>query len=217
MPRSFDNLARHYQFLERMLFGDQLNLARRKAFDDLLIHPQKILLIGDGDGRFCQDILTTHADVDVVSIDSSSRMLDQARERLIDANLNLKRVEFIEEDVRLHHFPKNEYDFIALNFVLDCFGQEDLDALLPRIEASLKPTGYIGYSDFAIPNRSIFSRFFAKIVVSLLYIAFRMTTDLQANRLPNITWSKVVHLVSRNERLGGMIISELRCQPLAST
>ena len=217
MPRSFDNLARHYQLLERMLFGNQLALARRKALDDLPIHPNKILLIGDGDGRFCQDILTARADTEIVSIDSSPRMLDQARKRLVDANLNPQRVDFVEEDVRQYDFPKSEYDFIALNFVLDCFRQEELDSLLPRIEASLKPTGYIGYSDFAIPNRSVFSRFVANTIVSLLYIVFRMTTNLQAKCLPNINWSKTMHLVSRNERLGGLIISELRSQPLVST
>jgi len=210
VPRSFDKLARVYRLLERISFGNRLELARSGPLKHLAITPESILLLGDGDGRFCQRILSRFENANIVSIDSSQKMIECARERLIKANLDINNVRFVNRDIRSYEFPKAEYDLIALNFVLDCFTQQNLNPLLPKIEASLEPGGFLVYSDFAIPDKPAPKRLFAKIIVTFLYLGFRATTDIQSSRLPNVRWGDNLELINRSEHLAGVIVSELR-------
>ena len=53
---SFDRLASHYQWIEAVAFGRDLQRARL-AFLEELDSPRRALLAGEGDGRFLIELL----------------------------------------------------------------------------------------------------------------------------------------------------------------
>jgi hypothetical protein len=53
---TFDSVAPFYPLLERLVFGENL-AAARDAFSEDLIQSHRILLIGEGNGRFLKRIL----------------------------------------------------------------------------------------------------------------------------------------------------------------
>gem|GEM_PF-477644 len=209
---SFDNLAAAYRFLERFAFHDRLHLARLHALEQLPIEPKHGLLIGDGDGRFCEEILKRYPNATIVSIDSSHEMQRLSRKRLEHSGLNTNKVTYIESDIQHSELPRRRYDFIALNFILDCFTQTEIDNLLPKIEMALIEGGFIAYSDFEYSKKSTLNSLLAKTVITSLYLFFRAVTEIQATRLPTVNWTSAQTVVSRKERLGGLIVSELRTQ-----
>src|ERR1700743_3652348 len=75
MNRSFNLVAPFYVLLEKLSFGDALNIARR-AFIETVIGANSTLLIGEGNGRFLQECLQNKTGGSFTILDSSRRMLD---------------------------------------------------------------------------------------------------------------------------------------------
>ena len=53
---SFDRIARHYERIESMVFGEDLQRIRCSHMKTFL-DAESILLLGDGDGRFLKALL----------------------------------------------------------------------------------------------------------------------------------------------------------------
>ena len=100
---NFDGVARWYRWLEYSAFGSTLEQCRFTLLPEL-VDAHRVLILGEGDGRFLQKFLTgnEHAQIDVV--DASPAMLKLAHSRVSEEQLD--RVRFYETDVRNWSFPK---------------------------------------------------------------------------------------------------------------
>lgn len=197
--RSFDRLAKVYEPLERLSFGKTLEKARFH-FLPQLSHCTRGLLIGDGDGRFSARLLESNQKITIDSIEISSAMIDQARER---AGENRNRFRPIHADALQHSYPSQHYDFIGLHFSLDCFSQYQLGRLLPRLEGALRHRGQVVYTDFRAHT------FWQRLVVRFLYFCFRASTGLATKKLATPVWSSQIQIVSERRFLKGLITSQL--------
>ena len=79
--RTYDSVAPFYVLLEKLSFGDELNIARR-AFIDTVLNAKNTLLIGEGNGRFLGDCLKNKAGGAITILDSSRKMLDLLKSRI---------------------------------------------------------------------------------------------------------------------------------------
>jgi ubiquinone/menaquinone biosynthesis C-methylase UbiE len=131
MIRTFDLVAPFYVLLEKLSFGDGLNIARR-AFIETTLGAENILLIGEGNGRFLADCLQSKNGGSITVLDSSRKMLAllEARIRGINHNTELKIA--CEEFLRWK--PETPaFDVVVTHFFLDLFRPDSQRSLIEQI------------------------------------------------------------------------------------
>ena len=173
---SFDRIAPHYQWIERLCAGAELDLCRA-AFLDALNHPRRVLIVGEGDGRFLEKMLRRYPEVEVTCVDASNKMLRLTEERLIRAGLDASRVTFVHADVLEWSPPTEKYDGIVTHFFLDCFPPDQLAIVTHRLATAARPGARWLVSDFHVPAAGM-RRWRARAIIASLYLFFRVTARL---------------------------------------
>ena len=179
-PRGFDRVAPFYRAMEAIALGSTLQRARTYGLDRLG-GCRDILVIGDGNGRGLAAMLRAAPLARVVSIDASPAMLARAQARARAAG-SLDRVHFACADVRTLVWPAGRYDAIVTAFVLDCFVEADVTALMAAMAPALRPGGCWLFADFHVPA-SGWRRWHAALWVDGLYAFFHRVTGIAARRL----------------------------------
>jgi len=134
-------------------------------------------------------------------VDLSRRMLKLARMRAGTA-----RVTYREDNALAAEFPRNEYDLIATHFFFDCFNAGELEILIGRISAAARPGAQWIVSEFCVTSLP------ARLLVSALYLFFRITTGLKTRDLADhrpILRSQGFRLARASHSRGGLVVSEL--------
>jgi ubiquinone/menaquinone biosynthesis C-methylase UbiE len=204
---SFDRIARPYRCMEYLTFGHELERCRC-YFLPRLGDRGSALVLGDGDGRFLAALLAAAPELRADTVDSSAAMLRLLERRSHNPSA-AARLRVYKSDA-LAFEPDGSYDLVATHFFLDCFAQPDLDALVRRIAPHLRPNAVWLVSDFHIPTGAM--RWPARILIRLLYFAFRVLTGLRVSALPDhgaaLTEAGFA-LIERRHALGGVLITEL--------
>lgn len=139
----------------------------------------KVLLLGDGDGRFAEAVLKQSPNSVIDYVDASAKMIEIARQRL---GSRAERVRFIHRDVRGFR-SDTSYDVVITHFLLDCFDSEDCRSIVGTTAARLHEGGHWIVSEFAIPDRG-WRHWRARFCIRALYLAFGALTGLEARRIP---------------------------------
>lgn len=177
--------------MEYAAFGGALR-RRREAFLFELGNPQKVLVLGDGDGRFLQLFTALYPNARVDAIDVSARMIELASARAPSATFHLA-------DAREFVFEEN-YDLAVAHFFFDCFEREDLQSLLSRIRANTWLVSEFRTTPWSWP------------MLRSLYFFFRLTTGLRVRALPEhrAMLSSLGYRIEKGQSaLGGLVVSEL--------
>lgn len=175
-----DAIARWYRWLESAAFGTALQ-RRRIAFLEYMAAATDALVLGDGDGRFLRDLLFRAPILQVDAVENSGAMAALAKARAGDG---AARVHFHSSDARSLKYQPVAYDLIVTHFFLDCFSDDELSQLAPRLAASAKPGALWVVSEFSIPQGGL-ARLRAQIWIKLLYMCFGWATGLRVRRLPD--------------------------------
>jgi SAM-dependent methyltransferase len=175
---NFDGMARLYRWLEYLTLGPILQRTRTYHLPSLT-HCRSALLLGDGDGRFTAALLSQNPTLQAHAVDVSPSMLAQLRR---NAAPYASRLTTTHSDIRLFT-PATPPDLIVTHFFVDCLIQPEVDDLVARLAPLLQPHALWLYSDFRIPQGVLSLP--ARLIVRLLYLAFRLLTNLRTTRLPN--------------------------------
>jgi ubiquinone/menaquinone biosynthesis C-methylase UbiE len=205
----FDGLARHYRWMEFVLAGKKLQRCRT-AFLDRIAGACRVLLVGEGNGRFLVACRRALPRARITCVDASIAMLAQARRGLERESGGIERTEFVHADVRKWSAPKDAFDVIATHFFLDCFAQEELARVVARLASMSAPGGAWLLADFQIPESGLKHRR-AQVIVWLMYRFFRVATKLSARALerPDAHLEhRGFHLRERREFEWGLLRSE---------
>jgi len=178
--KTFDRLARPYRLLECIAFGSLLERARFRHLDRLR-GSQRILLLGEGDGRVLARVCALVPSAKIDCLDLSTEMLARAEARLTSADR--ARVRFRHEDARTADYAPGAYDAVTTFFFLDCFTEDQASALIGRIQASLSGNAVWLFADFSEPAHGLM-RLRAKAWLWIMYAFFRWQTGLTTRRLP---------------------------------
>ncbi len=170
-----------YGGLEHLTFAPFLQQTRT-AFVDALADRRRILILGEGDGRFLERLLSVNPYAAVDCVDVSRAMLNRAAER----TRHPPRVRFIYADATAMSYPERHYDAVVTLFFLDNFTADTLQTLIPRLAASLHPGGLWLYSDFRLPERG-WRRWRARFWLRVMYAFFRAQADIEADRLVDVS------------------------------
>ncbi len=158
-----------------MAFGAELE-RRRCAFLHDVADARRILVLGEGDGRFLVKLVEQNQSASIDYIDLSGRMLELARARAGDS------VTYHLADARTIRLPEATYDLIVTHFFLDCFDQSDAESLVPRLAQAAKPNARWLISEFRQPAHGL-QAVWARAWLRTLYTFFRITTGLETSRL----------------------------------
>ncbi len=175
----FDGLAGVYERLERLAFGRALERSRT-AFLGELRSARRVLVLGEGDGRFLKTLLRVNPVCFVDVVDSSPKMVARARRRLGPKEAD--RVRFFVRDARVLAFPPHHYDLLVTLFFLDVFNKPTLARLVPALASSLRRGGLWYVADFCVPERG-WGRLHALLWLRPLYAFFRVQTRMEAAHL----------------------------------
>jgi ubiquinone/menaquinone biosynthesis C-methylase UbiE len=175
-----DRIASSYRWLEHAAFGLTLEHARF----DFLSHAadaRRVLILGEGDGRFLVQLLARNRQARVTVVESSARMIQVARQRLGPADQT--RVDFHHSDAVAGSLPKGPFDLAVSHFFLDVFESRDAEAIICKVNQQLFPGAHWLLSEFQEPSAGL-RRLHARLWLRAMYSFFSITTGLQASKLP---------------------------------
>jgi SAM-dependent methyltransferase len=199
MSADFDGLARAYRYLEGVAFGRAL-WRRRVAYLGRMSGARRVLLAGEGDGRFLAAFLRAYPEAEADYVDGSERMLATARARCGE------RARYFRVDLLADPAPEGPYDLLVTHFFLDCFTEAELDVVVGRLALAAGAEARWVVSEFDAPG------WWARWAVGALYRFFGVTTGLAARRLPGYAAAlRRVGFVleARETALAGLLVSEL--------
>jgi ubiquinone/menaquinone biosynthesis C-methylase UbiE len=177
----FDLLAPHYTWMEKFLAGPRLQRCRTAWLDEIA-GARQLLVAGVGHGPALAVVLRRHPQLHITCVDASARMLAVARKRARRAGLDMARLEFVHATLPDWQPPAGKFDAIATHFFLDCFTPEQLGPIVAALARGATPDVRWIVSDFTLPHRGP-ARWRALAVHRLMYLFFRITTQLPARRL----------------------------------
>lgn len=178
---SFDALARHYRWMEFVLAGNKLQHCRT-AFLERVDYAQKVLIVGEGNGRFLAECRRKFPAARTTVLDASARMLSAARERLARCGLDDTRVEFVHANALAWKPEDREFDLVVTHFFLDCFPNRQLREVVANLACAATPEAAWLLSDFQMPGSGLRRRR-AQVIHVLMYAFFQVVTRIPARRL----------------------------------
>ncbi len=173
--KGYDRLARIYVWLEYLGFGSALMRCRLALIDELK-DAKRMLIIGEGDGRFLAAVLAKYPDLSVVVIEQSPKMIALAK-----ARVSSDRVEFIAAGVfeaELH----GSFDVIVTCFFIDLLNDLETVELLRSLSSYLLEDGFWYYADFSLPN-AFLKRLYALAMFRLMVWFFAWQTGFEGRYL----------------------------------
>jgi ubiquinone/menaquinone biosynthesis C-methylase UbiE len=183
---SFDRVARHYYWLETFAFSNALQHARIFWLDKIPA-PQRVLIIGEGNGRFLCELVNAHDRIDVDCVDASAQMLLLARRRLLQNHTETsEHVRFIREDINSWQPAVESYDLIVTHFFLDCFPRDEADYIVTKLSHAAARSAVWLLADFAIPETR-YARWRARTWLYAMYLFFRSVAGIRAKCLVDPT------------------------------
>ncbi|WP_321477373.1 class I SAM-dependent methyltransferase [uncultured Paludibaculum sp.] len=200
-----DRIAALYRWIEYAAFGRALE-RRRFAFLPLVKGAQRVLIAGEGDGRFLARLVRQNPDVRVDVLESSVEMIRLARSRLPPgANVTFHREDALETP------PEGPFDLVVTHFFLDCLSDEETVRFIEGIKQQLSFSAFWLVSDFQ--QVSFWpANWHSWLWLRVMYAFFRLSTGLRTAKLPQI--DRALHgagfeLVTKEEARLGLIVSQL--------
>ncbi|HEX4263858.1 MAG TPA: class I SAM-dependent methyltransferase [Verrucomicrobiae bacterium] len=178
---SFNLLAPHYRWIEFVSAGDKLQQCRT-ALLGRVAKSKRILILGEGNGRFILECRRKLPTAKITCVDASARMLSLARRRLVGQGVSCEEINFICADALAWTPPEREFDLIVTHFFLDCFRREQVEALIAKLARAAAPGANWLLADFQVAPGGL-SRHRSRVILWMLYRFFRITTQLPGAEL----------------------------------
>ena len=204
---SFDAIAPWYRTLETIAFGRALQRARIACLDEIGSR-QRGLIVGEGNGRFLEELMRKQPTIEVDCLDASERMLALARKRIGSES---DSVRFLQHDITSWTPPASRYDLIVTHFLLDCFSNDQLHAIVAKLSQAATADATWLLADFRLPERN-FARLRARVWLAAMYRFFRYTAGIEARELVDpspFLRAEGFALVTEHQLRGGMLKSQL--------
>jgi SAM-dependent methyltransferase len=175
---NFNWLAPHYRWMESVLAGGLLQRCRLAWLDEVCAC-SRVLLVGEGPGRFLECAVERVPEARFVCVDSSPAMLARAA----DAVGGCSRVEFVHAmlpDWRAA--ADGTFDLVVTPFFLDCFSEETLEQVVAVLGGAATDDARWLLTDFQVPEGG-FGRWRARVLLWMAYRFFRVATGISARSL----------------------------------
>ncbi len=175
-----DGIAASYRWLEYGAFGRELEHARLDYLDRTR-DARRVLILGEGDGRFLARLLEWNRPARVDVVESSGRMMELARGRVRESDR--ARVKFHRINAAADALPDGPFDLVVTHFFLDVLTRCEAQGVVSKASALLSPGGTWLVSEFQVP-RARLARLHARAWLAAMYGFFSIATGLDVSELP---------------------------------
>lgn len=157
IARMFNSISPKYDLLNHLLSAGVDIYWRKKAISKLkAARPKLILDVATGTGDFAVEALSLQPDK-VIGVDISDGMLDIARQKIREKNLE-DRITLMRGDSEKLPFQENMFDAVIVAFGVRNF--ENLEKGMTDMLRVLKPGGQAVILEFSKPDKFPFSQFY---------------------------------------------------------
>ena len=165
VSRMFDKISDGYDNLNRVISLGMDKSWRKKVINSIYNHqPENVLDIATGTGDLVISLAEKGLD-NIVGLDLSNGMLEVARKKVKDKNLE-KQIELVQGDSENLPYEEDYFDAITVAFGVRNF--EDLEKGLGEIFRVLKPGGLFIVLETAVPRKFPFKQgyiFYTKYIL----------------------------------------------------
>ena len=201
----YGRVAKVYDRIES-LSGDVIEKTRNAFLGELPFAPQNPLIIGSGTGTFASAFLKSEQPPQLTINDLAPEMLNLSRRRVSGSGWPGTLHE-LQGDITTLHLPAT-YDFIALQFVLNCFALNARISMLREIKKLLAPRGALYICDYSKPRSPwmqpvFYGNYFAAVL--LFWPLAKNAPNLPGNMEQVIVDSGLV--IDRRRSFGGELYS----------
>ena len=193
MNPDFNIVARPYDFISRLVFGNSLVEAQVSSLH--VIRPDShILIVGGGTGWILEEITKIHSSrLKISYVENSSAMIDLSKKR----NWQQNTVAFFHQPIQDFHIDK-PFDVIITPFFFDLFKQDEIGLMFSGLDKKLNKDGLWLYTDFIPEKYQI--HVWQKILLKTMYFFFGITSKVEARELidMDLYFTKVYTKISEN-------------------
>ena len=171
VSKMFDNIARHYDFLNHFLSLGIDKIWRRKMIAELVeVQPKRILDVATGTADVAINTIKQLKikDLKIVGVDISNEMLNVGRKKLVTEGVN-EVIELQLADSENLPFEGNNFDAVTVAYGVRNF--ENLERGLAEMHRVLNANGKIVVLEFSRPRlfpfRQLFNFYFKNILPTI--------------------------------------------------
>ncbi len=171
VSKMFDNIAKHYDFLNHFLSLGIDKIWRRKMINELVeIQPKRILDVATGTADVAINTIKQLKikDLRIVGVDISNEMLNVGRKKLVTEGVN-DVIELALGDSENLPFDGNNFDAVTVAYGVRNF--ENLERGLAEMHRVLRANGKIVVLEFSRPRifpfRQLFNFYFKNILPTI--------------------------------------------------
>lgn len=173
---NYDNIARRYDFLSRLVFG-QTQVRAQAELLPYLGEGARVLIVGGGTGWILEKLGALRpSGLRITYVEISARMLALAAKR----NYGQNEVTFVHSAVE--GFSGGGYDSILTGFLFDNFSPSRAGEVFGLLDSLLKPGGAWLFTDFFYQKGRLWQGFLLKA----MYLFFRVVCRVEARRLTDM-------------------------------
>lgn len=179
MTNNYDKIAKHYDFLSRLVFSrSQVNA----QIDQLgnISENDSILIVGGGTGWILDEIANVHpSGLQIIYVEISAKMIALSMKR----NYGQNEVVFVNAGIEEFQADQT-FDVISTPFLFDNFSQERADRVFQKLDGFLKDKGLWFMVDFTTDDNNW--AWWKKILLKLMYAFFKVLGNVEAKKLVNM-------------------------------
>lgn len=179
-PDSYRWLARGYDLIARLVFGDAISRAQRALIEAHaleLASSERVLWVGGGTGRLLSELLKRAPHAEVTYVEPSASMMRRAISSLTEPER--ARVRWIHQDHRWLFSAQRDsprgFDAMITAFFLDVLPESECRILAEWAHSHIKVWLFADF--IPLPRR------WARALIRFMYICFAFTTRIQQRRL----------------------------------
>lgn len=180
MLNNYDKIAKHYDFLSRLVFSkSQVN-----AQIDQLKYISKgdnILIVGGGTGWILEEVAALYpSGIQITYVEISEKMIDISKAR----HYGLNEVIFVNSGIEDFKSDRT-FDIIATPFLFDNFSKERAGGIFKKLDKLLKNEGLWFMVDFTTDHKN--GRWWKKLFLKIMYTFFKLAGNVEARSLADMT------------------------------
>ena len=169
IERVFDQIAPHYDFMNRLLsVGIDISWRRRALRSLAAMTPDRILDVATGTGDLAISLARKFPHAKITAVDLSQKMLEAAQRKTAKRKIS-QRIEFLQADALAMPFPDATFQLATIAFGLRNF--ENIDAGCREMRRVLKSGGTLLVVELSRPQARILRggyNFYLSKVIPLL-------------------------------------------------
>lgn len=173
---SYDRLAKHYDFLSRLVFFKSQIRAQTEQLS-FIKDSKRLLIVGGGTGWILKD-LSAFTLKHITFIETSEKMIALAKK--VSTH---HAVEFVQQD--MERYDENaKFDAVLTPFLFDNFNDFKAEAVFQQIAKMLTPSALWLYTDFKLEGK-----WWQTVLLKSMHWFFRVLKVVKTNSLPAMTHS----------------------------